>query len=166
MAYSEQTRAEALLALEINNGNILQTANQLGIGQATLHRWIDEAELSKSGETVSDMVEVSTTLVEDKREDFIANLKVLRNATMAQFEQIIPDLKAKEAATALVDLTKLIELLEGNATQRVEAVYNGESVGDAIERYREEFESRIGRAQVLEVESSRLGDSESEPTTA
>jgi transposase-like protein len=166
MAYSEQTRADALLAIELNNGNVLQTATQLGIGEATLHRWVDEAESSKTGGNVSDVVEVSTTLTETKREDFIANLKVLRNATMVQFEQIIPDLKAKEAATALVDLTKLIELLEGNATQRVEAVWNGESVGETIERYKQEFESRISRTQVLEVESSRIGDSESEPTTA
>jgi transposase-like protein len=166
MAYSEQTRAEALLALELNNGNILQTATQLNIGEATLHRWVADAESSKTEGNVSDVVEVSTTLLETKREDFIANLKLLRNATMVQFEQIIPDLKAKEAATALVDLTKLIELLEGNATQRVEAVWNGESVGETIERYKQEFESRISRTQVLEVESSRIGDSESEPTTA
>ena len=48
MAYSEQTRAEALLALELNNGNILQTATQLGIGEATLHRWLADAESSKT----------------------------------------------------------------------------------------------------------------------
>jgi transposase-like protein len=166
MAYSEQTRADALLAVELNNGNVLQTATQLGISEPTLRRWVDESQFAKTNETVSDVVEVSTTLLETKREDFIANLKVLRNATMVQFEQIIPDLKAKEAATALVDLTKLIELLEGNATQRVEAVWNGESVGETIERYKQEFESRISRTQVLEVESSRIGDSESEPTTA
>ena len=166
MAYSEQKRAEAILAVELNDGNVLQAAHQMGVPESTLRRWVEESELAKSGENVSEMIETSTTLIEDKREDFIANLKVLRNATMAQFEQIIPDLKAKEAATALVDLTKLIELLEGNATQRVEAVYNGESVGDAIERYRQDFESRISRTQVLEVESSRVGNSESEPTTA
>lgn len=166
MAYSEQTRAEALLALELNGGNVLQTANQLGIPETSLRRWAEDAASAKTGETVSDVVETSTTLLEEKREDFIANLKLLRNATMVQFEQIIPDLKAKEAATALVDLTKLIELLEGNATQRVEAVWNGESVGDTIERYKQEFESRISRASVLEVESSRIGDSESESTSA
>jgi len=166
MAYSEQTRAEALLAVEINNGNVLQTATQLHIPEATLRRWVEESEFAKSGETVSDVVETSTTLVETKREDFIAKLKVLRNATMVQFEQIIPDLKAKEAAVALVDLTKLIELLEGNATQRVEAVWNGETIGEAIERYKQDFESRINRASLLEVESSRIGDSAEESTTA
>ena len=166
MAYSEQTRADALLAIELNGGNVLQTSQQIGISEPTLRRWVEESEFVKTNETVSDVVETSTILLEQKREDFIANLKVLRNATMVQFEQIIPDLKAKEAATALVDLTKLIELLEGNATQRVEAVWNGESVGETIERYKQEFESRISRTQVLEVESSRIGNSESEPTSA
>jgi len=166
MAYSEQTRAEALLALEINNGNVLQTATQLGIPETSLRRWAEDAISAKTGETVSDIVETSTNLVETKREDFISKLKVLRDSTMIQFEQIIPDLKAKEAAVALVDLTKLIELLEGNATQRVEAVWNGETIGEAIERYKQDFESRISRASLLEVESSRIGDSESESTSA
>lgn len=166
MAYSEQTRAEALLALEINNGNVLQTATQLGIPETSLRRWAEDALSAKTGETVSDVVETSTILVEQKREDFIGKLKVLRDATMIQFEQIIPDLKAKEAAVALVDLTKLIELLEGNATQRVEAVWNGETIGEAIERYKQDFESRISRASLLEVESSRIGDGENEPIAA
>lgn len=161
MAYSEHTRAKALIALELNEGNVLKTANQLGLPEATLRNWV-----AKTYEPETDLSDSVNAIVEQKRDDFIANLKVLRNSTMVQFEESIPDLKAKEAASALIELTKLIELLEGNATQRVEAVYNGESVGDAIERYREEFESRINRAQVLEVESSRVGDSESESTSA
>lgn len=96
MAYSEQTRAEALLAVEINNGNVLQTANQLNMAESTLRKWVEEAELAKTCETVSDVVETSTTLLEEKREDFIANLKLLRNATMVQFEQIIQTSKQKK----------------------------------------------------------------------
>ena len=93
-------------------------------------------------------------------------MKVLRGNTADQFEATIADLKAREAAAALIDLTKLIELLEGNATQRVESVWNGETVGEAIERYKQEFESRLSSPAVLEVASTRQGDSESEPTTA
>lgn len=160
MAYSEQTKAKALIALELNEGNVNKTAIQLNIPEATLRSWS-----AKTYEPDSDLDKAVNSLVEQKREDFIGNLKVLRESTMIQFEQTIPDLKAKEAASALIELTKLIELLEGNATQRVEAVYNGESVGEAIERYRQEFESRISSAEILEVESSRIGDSPQEPTT-
>ena len=96
----------------------------------------------------------------------IERLKVLRNSTAEQFEATIADLKPRESAAALIDLTKLIELLEGNATQRVEAVYNGESVGETIERYKQEFESRLSSPAVLEVASTRQGDSESESTSA
>jgi transposase-like protein len=165
MAYSEQTRAEALLAVELNNGNVLQTATQLGIPESTLRGWVEDAASAKTRENVSDMVEVSTTLIANTREDLIGKLKVLRDSTLIQYEETLPDLKGREAVTALIDLTKLIELLEGNATQRVEAVWNGESVGEAIERYKQEFESRISSAPVLEVESSRTGNSESEPVT-
>ena len=161
MAYSEQMRAEALLALEVNEGNVNKTATQFDIPETTLRGWLTE-----SREPKTNLAEVTNELVENKRENLIEKLKMLRDSTMIQFEETIPDLKGKEAVTALIDLTKLIELLEGNATQRVEAVWNGESVGETIERYKQEFESRISRAAVLEVESSRIGDSESESVAA
>lgn len=160
MAYSEKDRAEALLALELNEGNVNKTATELGIPEATLRHWVAKSNESEA----SSLVEATNEIVRTERENLIDKLKILRNSTAEQFENSIPDLKGRDAVNALIDLTKLIELLEGNATQRVE-VGNGESVNEAIERIRQEFESRISRTQVLEVASQRIGDSESEPTT-
>ena len=162
MAYSEKDRAEALVALEVNQGNVLQTATQLGIPEATLRNWVAktyEPEPSSLTEAVNERVVT-------EREALIERLKILRNATADQFENTIADMKAKESAVALIDLTKLIELLEGNATQRVESVWNGETVGEAIERYKQEFESRLSSPTVLAVASTREGDGESEPVAA
>lgn len=162
MAYSEKDRAEALVALEVNGGNVLQTATQLGIAESTLRDWV-----AKSCEPeASSLVEAVNERVVTEREALIERLKVIRNSTADQFENTLADLKPREAATALIDLTKLIELLEGNATQRVESVWNGETVGEAIERYKQEFESRLSSPAVLEVASTRQGDSESESVSA
>ena len=161
MAYSEKDRAEALVALEVNGGNVLQTANQLGIPEATLRNWVAKTYESEA----TSLTEAVNERVVTERESLINRLKILRNATADQFENTIVDLKARESATALIDLTKLIELLEGNATQRVESVWNGETVGEAIERYKQEFESRLSSPAILEVASTRQGDSKSEPTT-
>lgn len=162
MAYSEKDKAEALLALEVNGGNVLQTATQLNIPETTLRHWV-----AKSGEPeATSHTEAVNERVVTEREALIDRLKILRNSTAQQFEDTIADLKPRESAAALIDLTKLIELLEGNATQRVESVWNGETVGEAIERYKQEFESRLSSPAVLEVASTREGASESEPTTA
>lgn len=161
MAYSEKDRADALLALEVNEGNVNKTATELGIPEATLRNWVAktyEPEPTSLTEAVNERVVT-------EREALIERLKILRNSTAEQYEATIADLKPRESAAALIDFTKLIELLEGNATQRVESVWNGETVGEAIERYKQEFESRLGSPAVLEVASTRQGDSESEPIT-
>jgi len=39
MAYTPEQRAEALVTLEANGGNMEATAEQLGIPRQTLYRW-------------------------------------------------------------------------------------------------------------------------------
>jgi transposase-like protein len=163
MAYSEQQRAEALVTLESNGGNILQTATQLGIGEATLHRWV--AESSESGEHKSNLAIATEELIPETRETFIAELKTLRNKVLRHLDNIVSDLKAREAAVTLGILIDKTELLEGNATSRTAVVGNGESVDEAITRLTIELESRPNRAEILEVASSAEGSSESESTS-
>ena len=75
MAYTEQFRAEALVTLEANGGNILQTAEQLSIGQATLSKWVAENRDIK--ETSSDLAVATAELVPETRESFISELKTI-----------------------------------------------------------------------------------------
>ena len=164
MAYTEQQRADALIALEANRGNIKQTANQLGIGEATLHRWIDEN--SENGDIKSEIALAATELIPSTREGFITRLTNLRDKHLEHLENNYTDLTARETVVSLGILIDKVELLEGNATSRTAVVGNGETIDEAITRITDELESRISRSQVLEVESSTTGPSEEEPTPA
>ena len=163
MAYTEQFRAEALVTLEANGGNILQTAEQLSIGQATLSKWVAENRDIK--ETSSDLAVATAELVPETRESFISELKTLRNKVLRHLDGIVEDLKAREAAITLGILIDKTELLEGNATSRTAVVGNGETVDEAIKRLSAELESRPDRTPLPEVASSSEGSSEAEPTT-
>lgn len=163
MAYTEQFRAEALVALEANGGNILQTATQLGIGVATLHGWISENRNIK--EDSSDIAIAATELIPATREQFISELKEVRNRALRHLSNNLEELKPREAAVTLAILIDKTELLEGNATSRTAVVESGETVNEAIARLRDELESRTNSIEVFEVESSSQGPSESEPTS-
>jgi len=163
MAYTEQFRAEALVTLEANGGNILQTSEQLGIAQATLSKWVAENRDIK--ESSSDLAIAAAELVPETRESFITELKTLRNKVLRHLDGIVEDLKAREAAITLGILIDKTELLEGNATSRTAVVGNGETVDEAIKRLSAELESRPDRTSLPEVASSSEGSSEAEPTT-
>jgi len=164
MAYTEQFRAEALVTLEANGGNILQTSEQLGIAQATLSKWVAENRDIK--ESSSDLAIAAAELVPETRESFISELKTLRNKVLRHLDGIVEDLKAREAAITLGILIDKTELLEGNATSRTAVVGNGETVDEAIKRLSAELESRPDRTSLPEVASSSEGSSEAEPTPA
>jgi len=162
MAYTEQFRAEALVTLEANGGNILQTSEQLGVAQATLSKWVAENRDIK--ESSSDLAIAAAELVPETRESFISELKTLRNKVLRHLDGIVEDLKAREAAITLGILIDKTELLEGNATSRTAVVGNGETVDEAIKRLSAELESRPDRTSLPEVASSSEGSSEAEPT--
>jgi len=164
MAYTEQQRADALVALEANNGNIKQTAAQLGIGEATLHRWIDEN--SDTGAIKSDIAIAAAELVPEVREEFKVRLRNLRDKIFEHLDQNYDNLTARESVVALGILIDKVELLEGNATSRTAVVGSGETIDEAITRITNELESRINRSEILEVASSDIGPSESESTTS
>jgi len=164
MAYTEQQRADALIALEANRGNIKQTAIQLGIGEATLHRWIDEN--SDNGDIKSNIAVATQELLPTTRGEFINRLTRLRDKHLEHLENNYQDLTARETVVSLGILIDKVELLEGNATSRTAVVGNGETIDEAITRITNELESRISRTQILEVESSTTGSSESESTAS
>jgi len=160
MAYTPEQRAEALVTLEANGGNMEATAEQLGIPRQTLYRWCNENVTHKS-----DMAVATAEILPETRETFIAELKTLRNKVLRHLDGIVEDLKAREAAITLGILIDKTELLEGNATSRTAVVGNGETVDEAISRLASELESRPSRIEIPQVASPEQGSSESEPTT-
>ena len=161
MAYTPEFRAQALVTLEANEGNVLRTSEQLGIGEATLRHWVAENNDHKS-----DLAIATAEILPETRESFISELKTLRNKVLRHLDGIVSDLKAREAAVTLGILIDKTELLEGNATSRTAIVGNGETVDEAIKRLTAELESRPDRASIPEVVPSIEGSSASEPITA
>lgn len=163
MAYTPEFRAQALLTLEANEGNILRTAEQLDVAEATIRTWVAENRDIK--EDSSDLAVATAEILPETREEFIEELKTVRNKVLRQLHSNISDLKARESAVTLGILIDKTELLEGNATSRTAVIGSGETVNEAIARLTAELEFRTSGAEILEVESSEEGSSESEPIT-
>jgi len=162
MAYTEQQRADTLIALEANGGNIKLTSEQLGIPRPTIYTWLSDNLTLKSDHAIE-----TAELLPATREAFKTRLTSLRNQVLGHLEENFVDLSARESVVALGILIDKVELLEGNATSRTAVVGNGETIDEAITRITNELELRISRNPVLEVESStsRAGEIESETTT-
>ena len=160
MAYTEQQRADTLIALEANDGNIKLTSEQTGIPRPTIYAWLSDNLTLKNDHAIE-----TANLLPATREAFKTRLTSLRDQVLGHLEEIFVDLSARESVVALGILIDKVELLEGNATSRTAVVGNGETIDEAISRISSELESRFNRTQVLEVESSASRSSESEPET-
>jgi len=160
MAYTEQQRADTLIALEANDGNIKLTSEQTGIPRPTIYAWLSDNLTLKSDHAIA-----TAELMPATREAFKTRLTSLRDQVLGHLEEIFVDLTARESVVALGILIDKVELLEGNATSRTAVVGSGETIDEAITRITNELELRISRNTVLEVESSTSGASESEPET-
>ena len=160
MAYTEQQRADTLIALEANGGNILRTSEQMNVAEATIRAWVAESRDQKT-----DLAVAANELLPATREAFKNRLTSLRDKVLGHLEVNFEDLSARESVVALGILIDKVELLEGNATSRTAVVGSGETIDEAITRITNELELRINRNTVLEVESSTSGASESEPET-
>ena len=160
MAYTEQQRADTLIALEANNGNISLTSEQTGIPRPTIYAWLSDNLTLKSDHAIA-----TAELIPATREAFKTRLTSLRDKVLGHLEVNFEDLSARESVVALGILIDKVELLEGNATSRTAVVGSGETIDEAITRITSELELRISRNSVLEVESSTSGASESEPET-
>jgi len=160
MAYTEQQRADTLIALEANGGNIKLTSEQTGIPRPTIYAWLSDNLTLKSDHAIA-----TAELIPATREAFKNRLTSLRDKVLGHLEVNFEDLSARESVVALGILIDKVELLEGNATSRTAVVGSGETIDEAITRITNELELRINRNTVLEVESSTSGASESEPET-
>jgi len=160
MAYTEQQRADTLIALEANGGNISLTSEQTGIPRPTIYSWLSDNLTLKSDHAIA-----TAELIPATREAFKTRLTSLRDKVLGHLEVNFEDLSARESVVALGILIDKVELLEGNATSRTAVVGSGETIDEAITRITNELELRINRNTVLEVESSTSGAGESEPET-
>ena len=128
MAYSPEKRAEVLVILESNNGNIEYTSEQTGVPRKTIYAWLEEKVTQKP-------IAIETEkLMPATREEFTKDLTSLRNKVLAHLEDTYLDLKPREAVVALGILIDKTELLSGNATSRTAIVEEGDDSIDSAVR--------------------------------
>lgn len=108
--YTDQAKAAAFTALEVNDGNIKRTARELGLPVSTLRRWRDQWEKDQNLPAAEDLIAATGDFLEDAER--VRNLglqkleaKLLNNeGTVAQISTVIGILDDKIArAKGLAD---------------------------------------------------------------
>jgi transposase-like protein len=108
--YTDEAKAAAFTALEVNDGNKKRTARELGLPLSTLRRWSDEWEKGKNLPAAEDLVQATGDFIEDAER--VRNLalkkmeaKLLNNeGTVAQIATVMGILDDKIArAKGLAD---------------------------------------------------------------
>jgi transposase-like protein len=92
--YTDQAKAAAFAALEVNDGNVKRTARELGLPISTLRRWRDEWDANKNLPAAEDLI-VATG-------DFIEDAERVRNLALKKLEAKILNGEGTVAQVATV----------------------------------------------------------------
>jgi len=76
--YTDQAKAAAFAALEVNDGNVKRTARDLGLPVSTLRRWRDDWEKSKNLPAAEDLIQATG--------DFLEDAERVRNLALTKME--------------------------------------------------------------------------------
>ena len=66
-SYTTEFKAEAIKLIETNNGNVSETARQLGISMQTLSNWLNKAKSGRLTGTAQYNAELSQIIEENKK---------------------------------------------------------------------------------------------------
>ena len=66
-SYTTEFKAEAIKLIETNNGNVSETARQLGISMQTLSNWLNKAKSGRLTGTAQYNAELNNILEENKK---------------------------------------------------------------------------------------------------
>lgn len=76
--YTDQAKAAAFAALEVNDGNVKRTARDLGLPISTLRRWRDDWEKSENLPAAEDLIQATG--------DFLQDAERVRNLALQKME--------------------------------------------------------------------------------
>ncbi len=108
--YTDAEKAEALVALEANNGNVKGTARALGIPMQTLDKWSKDIGVNRDVPKIGD----------EKRIDFTQMLEAEINAALGAMMHKRTDASYADMSRTIGIFIDKLELLRGNATARLE----------------------------------------------
>ena len=112
--YTDQAKAAAFAALEVNDGNVKRTARELGLPPSTVRRWRDDWEANKNLPAAEDIIEATGNFVEDAERVRDLSLRVLEQKLQAGQGTVA------QVATVLGVLTDPIDRARGLADRVTE----------------------------------------------
>ena len=108
-SYSDADKAKALIALDLNGGNVKFTAQQLGIPRMTLDTW-------KAGNHVNPDV---TAIRHNKTQELANKFEDLANLYIGQAVLTVDSAKGTNAITGAGIAVDKMRLLRGESTQNI-----------------------------------------------
>jgi transposase-like protein len=81
--YTDQVKAAAYSALEVNDGNVKRTARELSLPISTLRRWRDDWEANKNLPAAEDLILATGDFIEDAERVRDLSLRVLEHKLQA-----------------------------------------------------------------------------------
>ena len=108
-SYSDTEKAKALIALDLNGGNIKRTARELGIPLMTLHSW------SKGNSITPDI----TSIRYGKTQELADKFEELANIYINQAILTVDSSKGTNAITGAGIAIDKMRLLRGESTQNI-----------------------------------------------
>ena len=107
--YSDADKAKALIALDLNGGNVKYTAEQLNIPRITLHSW-------KEGEYLNDDV---LAIRNNKTKDLADKFESLAHLYIGQAIQTVDSAKGTNAITGAAVAVDKMRLLRDQSTANI-----------------------------------------------
>ena len=107
--YSDADKAKALIALDLNGGNVKYTAEQLNIPRITLHSW-------KEGEYLNDDV---LAIRHNKTKDLADKFESLAHLYIGQAIQTVDSAKGTNAITGAAVAVDKMRLLRDQSTANI-----------------------------------------------
>ena len=108
--YSDADKAKALIALDLNGGNVKYTAEQLNIPRITLHSW-------KEGEYLNDDV---LAIRHNKTQDLADKFESLAHLYIGQAIQTVDSAKGTNAITGAAVAVDKMRLLRDQSTANID----------------------------------------------
>jgi len=114
--YTPEEKEKALAAVALNGGRIRKTARELNIPEATLNRWLKKQDVDLED------------LRKRKQEEAIIIIwdAIMKNLIRCTDQEAINEQSSKECGIVAAKLIEKVLLLQGNATERREVLFDGQ----------------------------------------
>lgn len=132
-AFTDEHKAEVLVRLAANGGNVKRTARETSVAEQTIRDWKKQAERGQTPATVQAAIPAAA-------DDFASKAETVRDLMLDELEaQVLNnELKGRDLIVGIGVLTEKSLLARGQATSRTETLVappSPEEIGAAVQDY-------------------------------